>query len=64
MKNIPKKIYLQVGENCPNDVDFKELSQVTWSNCRINKNDIEFTLESNNTYAEKLYDGLKGNEYK
>ena len=33
MKNIPKKIYLQVGELTPDEVgeiDFTELSEVSW----------------------------------
>ena len=64
MKNAPKKIYLQVGEQCPNDADFKELREVTWSDSRVNKNDIEYILKpTDRTYAERLYDGLKGNDY-
>lgn len=38
----PEKIYLQVGENCPDDADFKELAEVTHSGKRIYKNDIEY----------------------
>jgi len=42
MKNLPKKIYLQIGEG--NIGDFKELSEVTWCEDRINKSDIEYRL--------------------
>ena len=48
MKNIPKKIYLQIdSENCEyfkELEDFKELDEVTWCDERINKTDIEFEL--------------------
>jgi len=42
MKNIPEKIYLQIGSKCPPDVDFKELNNVTWSVKRYNDNDIVY----------------------
>lgn len=43
MKNIPKKIFLQIGDGCPDDVDFDELSDdVTWWDERIFSNDIEY----------------------
>ena len=41
MKNIPKKIYLQVGDECDGE-DFKELSEVSWCKDKIYENDIEF----------------------
>ncbi len=41
MKNIPNKIYLQIGEDCRKDDDFNEL-EVTWCKERINKNDIVY----------------------
>ena len=44
MENVPKKIYLQIGDDCPNDVDFNELVGVSWCIDRINDNDIEFIL--------------------
>lgn len=49
MKNIPNKIYLQVGELTPDEVgeiDFTELSEVSWCSERIYKSDIEFVLSS------------------
>lgn len=42
MKNIPQKIYLQIGEGCPDDVCFDELSDVTWWDEKIFDNDIEY----------------------
>ena len=43
MKNIPKKIYLQIGDDCMAD-DFKELSKddITWDNMYCFHNDLEF----------------------
>lgn len=45
MKNIPKKIFLQVGDLEDDNVDFSELSDVTWSADRVYKNDIEYILK-------------------
>ena len=42
MKNIPHKIFLQIGEDCPNDADFNMLQEVTFSKGKINHNDIEY----------------------
>ena len=42
MKNVPEKIYLQVGSDCDHDVDFNKLVGVTWNKERINKNDAEY----------------------
>ena len=42
MKNIPDKIYLQIGDNTPKDVDFKDLDDVTWCSEKIGENDIEY----------------------
>lgn len=47
MKNIPKKIYLQVGDLNPEevkDIDFNDLAEVSWCSDRIYKSDIEFVL--------------------
>lgn len=43
MKNLPKRIYLNIGDGVPDDVDFRDLEEVTWSEERINDNDIAFT---------------------
>jgi len=44
MKNIPNKIYLQIGEDADLAEDFKELSEedIAWSTDRIFDNDIEY----------------------
>ncbi len=43
MKNIPDKIYLQIGADCDAD-DFNELSleDIDWCADQINDNDIEY----------------------
>lgn len=43
MKNKPKRIYLQVGED-NGDEDFNGLSEVTWSKDRVYDSDIEYVL--------------------
>lgn len=45
MKNLPKKIYLQIGEDTPKDFDFNNLGGVSWCDERINDNDIEYVLK-------------------
>lgn len=45
MKNIPKRIYLQIGDLTDKDdrkIDFNELSDVCWSSEKIFSTDIEF----------------------
>lgn len=44
MKNIPEKIYIQVGEDVEQDEDFKELDAeaVTWCADKVFHNDIEY----------------------
>lgn len=44
MKNLPKKIYLNIGDGVPDDTDFCDLSEVTWSEERINDSDIEYVI--------------------
>ena len=46
MKNIPKKIYLQIGEYVSqnDDTDFKDL-EVSWCSDRIYKSDIVYYLK-------------------
>lgn len=43
---MPKRIYLQVGDECPHDVDFNELSDVTWNKDRIHENDVPYIKEA------------------
>ncbi len=42
MKNIPKKIYLQIDDDGETPEDFSELYEVSWCADKINKNDIEY----------------------
>jgi hypothetical protein len=53
MKNIPERIYLQIGEDCEAD-DFSDLSEVTWAEDWINENDILYVkpLSSDAVLAE------------
>lgn len=47
MKNIPKTIFLQVGET-DKDTDFKNLADdVTWNYERVDDTDIEYELTPN-----------------
>lgn len=48
MKNIPKKIYLQIGDECPDDIDFNDLSlgDITWSIDRVYDSDICYVLSN------------------
>ena len=45
MKHIPKRIYLQVGNECPEDVDFEELEEVSWNKDKVFENDIRYVNE-------------------
>lgn len=45
MKNIPRKIFLQVDEKGETPDDFNELEGVTWCEDRINDNDLEYILK-------------------
>ena len=44
MKNLPDKIYLQIGEdiNIDSNTDFNTLEEVTWCKDKINNNDIVY----------------------
>ncbi len=44
MKNLPKVIYLQVGEDC--DVDnFEDLHDVCWCESKIHSSDIRYIID-------------------
>lgn len=47
MKNIPNKIYLQIGDDTPKYIDFNDLDEVTWCADRISENDIEYIRVKN-----------------
>lgn len=42
MKNLPKRIYLNIGDEVPDDADFRDLAEVTWSEEQIHDNDIPY----------------------
>ena len=42
MKNIPKKIYLQVDPNKEEPEDYNKLEEVTFSEDKTNENDIKY----------------------
>lgn len=46
MKNLPDKIYLNLGDECPYNADFRNLSEVTWSENKVNDNDVEYVRKS------------------
>lgn len=55
--NAPKKIYLQIGcKDYDCTIDFKELSDVTWSVDKIDSDDIEYVLSTENA---KLSEALR-----
>jgi hypothetical protein len=56
MKNIPQKIYLQIGEDVStkeNDSDFNNLAGVSWCADKINNTDIEYVLKSEETFTKE-----------
>lgn len=56
MKNIPQRIYLQIGEDVSvkeNDSDFNDLAGVSWCADKINKTDIEYVLKSEETFTKE-----------
>jgi hypothetical protein len=57
MKNIPEKIYLQIGNDVPKDSDFNHLCGVTFEKEKINKNDIEYIS------VKKIKKAIKNNRY-
>lgn len=73
MKNVPEKIYLQIGEDCDAE-DFDELTvgQISWCVDKIYKNDIEYSCDTNQLptpsavkegAVEELLDWIKSNAY-
>lgn len=44
MKNIPERIFLQLGEDADYVNDYNELRTVSFSTDKINDNDIEYKL--------------------
>ena len=64
MTNVPKEIYLQVGEDCPDDVSFSELVDVTWCDDQINNNDLLFvSVDALVDWLEKSGNGKLADEF-
>lgn len=43
MTNVPDRIFLVIGEDTPDGIDFDILDEVTWSKERVSYKDIEYT---------------------
>lgn len=57
MKNIPNRIYLQVGEMSDEEyreTDFHDLDEVTWCEDKAFKTDIEFHRNEDSKYRDLL----------
>ncbi|HMI01614.1 MAG TPA: hypothetical protein VK541_03985 [Pedobacter sp.] len=61
MINEPKKIYLQVGPENNEEIDFKDLDEVTWSADRVEESDIKYI---NELEFIPLIDALESIKYK
>lgn len=46
MKNVPKKIYLQIDADGETPEDFNELRGISWADEKINHNDISYKRTS------------------
>ncbi len=45
MKNLPEKLYLQIGEEADESVDFNDLYGVSWCDDKIYENDVVYVRE-------------------
>ena len=45
MKNLPDKLYLQIGEEAEDSDDFNSLYGVSWCDDQIHKNDVVYVRE-------------------
>lgn len=45
MKNLPEKLYLQIGEEADESVDFNDLYCVSWCDDQIHENDVVYVRE-------------------
>lgn len=57
MKNVPERIYLQVGEMTDEEfreIDFHDLDEVTWCEDKAFKTDIEFHRNEDSKYRDLL----------
>ena len=46
IKNLPERIYLNLGDGCLDHADFRDLSEVTWSEDKATDNDVEYIRKS------------------
>lgn len=53
VENVPKKIYLNLGDGFLEGADFKELNEVTWCADKLGENDIEYVLEESQPENQK-----------
>lgn len=63
MKNIPKRIFIQIGDDASEiagEFDFEKLVGVTWSTERKHSTDIEYVLKKTKCKESKEY-GRKRN---
>ena len=60
MKNIPNKIYINLGLQENNtDIDFNELSEVTWSKYMVDAGDIEYVRKEPIDWEARRYELVK-----
>lgn len=60
MKNLPDKIYLNLGELSEdelNETDFKDLSEVTWSEDYVQGMNVEYIRKD--AFIEKACEGIE-----
>lgn len=64
MKNLPHKIWLNVGNDIFDDTDFHELEEVTWNEFRVDQSDVAYVLEEEDRrlkVATELMSGMLSN---
>ncbi len=59
MKNLPERIWLNLGEDVPEGADFRELGEVTWSEEPVNDGDVEYVRGWRDVSKELPEDGQK-----
>lgn len=60
MKNIPNKIYLNLGlQEDSADIDFNELSEITWSQDKVDADDIEYVRKEPVDWEARRYELVK-----
>ena len=60
MKNIPNKIYLNLGlQEDSTDIDFNELSEIIWSKDMVDADDIEYVRKEPVDWEARRYELVK-----